>query len=289
MPAPVSSPATDAQGRAREAVASNETWYHTMELAPGVVTPGWFDLRPVIPRLPWPEVEGKRCLDVGTYDGHLAFELERRGASEVIATDIESHLAWDWPIRHRETTARELWKVAGPTKGSGFEIAKDILGSRVDREWISIYDLSPERLGTFDVVVCGYLLLHLRDPIRALEAVLAVCSPDARFMSCEEIDLQLTVVHPRRPVARFDGTSDLLHWWTANRAGHRRMLESAGFEVLESSGLYDNPLGPGHAPVPRRPSTLGKAAMRRVITGGPGIPSAACLARPDPAVVLPDR
>jgi 2-polyprenyl-3-methyl-5-hydroxy-6-metoxy-1,4-benzoquinol methylase len=35
---------------------------------------------------------------------------------------------------------------------------------------MSVYDLSPERVGRFDVVVCGSLLLHMRDPARALEA-----------------------------------------------------------------------------------------------------------------------
>ena len=86
---------------ARAAVDQVRLWYHTMELAPGVVTPGWFDLRPILDRLPWPDVEGKRCLDVGTYDGHLAFELERRGAAEVLALDISDHESWDWPIRIR--------------------------------------------------------------------------------------------------------------------------------------------------------------------------------------------
>ena len=32
-------------------------WYHTLELPEGV-TPGWFDLRPVVDKLPWPEVGG---------------------------------------------------------------------------------------------------------------------------------------------------------------------------------------------------------------------------------------
>src|SRR3954470_18358755 len=99
------------ESEARETVASNQLWYHTMELRPGLVTPGWFDLRPIIDRLPWPEIEGKRCLDVGTYDGQLAFEMERRGASEVVSTDIQSHLDWDWPYRHREHN--ELGRMAG--------------------------------------------------------------------------------------------------------------------------------------------------------------------------------
>jgi tRNA (mo5U34)-methyltransferase len=262
---------------ARDAVASNPLWYHTMELRPGVITPGWFDLRPIIDRLPWPEIEGKRCLDVGTYDGHLAFELERRGASVVIATDIPSHDDWDWPFRQRRASDRNLSQLAGEQKGAGFQIAKEILDSAVEREWVSVYELSPERLGTFDVVVCGSLLLHLRDPIRALEAIRGVC--DGWFMSCEQIDLTLTAMHPRAPVARFDGTSDSLHWWTANAAGHRRMLESAGFRVERSSGLYDNPFGPAHPPRPRK---VRKAILRRVLTGGTGVPSVALLAQPEP-------
>ena len=86
-------------------VAAHQLWYHTMELAPGVVTPGWFDLRPVIDRLPWPDVRGKRCLDVGTFDGHLAFELERRGAGEVVCTDLASEAEWDWPAESRRSVS----------------------------------------------------------------------------------------------------------------------------------------------------------------------------------------
>ena len=75
----------------REAVAAVPLWYHTIELAPGLVTPGWFDLRPIVDLMPWPDVRGRRCLDIGTYDGFLAFEMERRGADEVVALDIGSH------------------------------------------------------------------------------------------------------------------------------------------------------------------------------------------------------
>ena len=73
------SPPTDLAAL-REEVAAYPLWYHTMELGPGIVTRGWFDLRPIVERMPWPDVRGKRCLDIGTYDGFLAFELERRGA-----------------------------------------------------------------------------------------------------------------------------------------------------------------------------------------------------------------
>ncbi|MFH4351513.1 hypothetical protein WAJ70_20705, partial [Acinetobacter baumannii] len=85
----------------QRAVDAHPFWYHTIDVVPGVTTPGWFDLRPVVDLLPWPDVRGKRCLDIGTYDGYLAFELERRGASEVVAVDVEDHLLWDWPPDYR--------------------------------------------------------------------------------------------------------------------------------------------------------------------------------------------
>ncbi len=64
-------------------------WYHTLELAPGVVTPGWLDHRPILERIPLPRrLDGMRCLDVATFNGFWAFEMERRGASEVVAVDV---------------------------------------------------------------------------------------------------------------------------------------------------------------------------------------------------------
>ena len=73
---------------ARARIARIE-WWHTIEVAPGIVTPGGWDLRPTAHRLPWPRsLAGMRCLDIGTMDGYWAFELERRGAAEVIASDV---------------------------------------------------------------------------------------------------------------------------------------------------------------------------------------------------------
>src|SRR3954466_13460849 len=79
--------------------ALDREWYHTLELAPGVVTPGWFDTRKVVSQLPFPaSLAGKRCLDVATFDGFWAFEMESRGASEVAAIDLIDPLAADWPV-----------------------------------------------------------------------------------------------------------------------------------------------------------------------------------------------
>lgn len=262
----------------RAAVASNRLWYHTMELAPGLVTPGWFDLRGVIGGLPWPDVRGKRCLDVGTYDGQLAFELERRGAREVVATDIADHDGWDWPPRTRARGPEVLRDLAGPEKGRGFEIARKLLGSTVERRPLSVYDLRPETVGTFDVVVCGSLLLHLRDPLRALEAIRSVCGES--FLSIEQVELRTSVFARRWPVLLVDGLSDRLQWLLPNVTAHRRMVRATGFDIERDSGIYSEPYGPAHPSVGRTPRALAVSLARRLLTGNDGVPHHAVLARP---------
>lgn len=230
-----------------DAVRQRE-WYHTIELAPGVVTPGWFDLREVALRLPWPDVAGARCLDVGTFDGFWAFEMERRGAGEVVAIDILDPRRWDWPSDTKQETLDAIGHRKG--RGEGFEIARQALGSTVQRRELSVYDLDPADMGQFDVVYLGSILLHLRDPIRALERVRSVCR--GTLMSVDTFDVPLSIAHPVQPVARLDGVGRPW-WWQANRSAIRRMIEVAGFEV-ESEMRVLMPAGAGQ---PRPPLRLG--------------------------------
>lgn len=260
----------------RRAVALHSLWYHSIDLAEDLVTPGWFDLRPIVDVMPWPDTAGKRCLDIGTYDGFLAFELERRGATEVVAADIAGHEDWDWLPRDVARGAdQHLGSIAGE-KGLGFRIAAEAIGSDVRRVECSIYDLSPERVGTFDVVVCGSLLLHLRDPFRALAAVRSVC--DGVFLSAETIDLPLTVAHPARPAMHLVGS--IGQWAIPNAAGHAAMLDMAGFDVIEKSRPYSIPYGPAHPALGNSPKQLVHAALQRTLGGRRGVPTHAALARP---------
>mgnify|MGYP001181038478 CR=1 FL=1 len=252
-------------------------WYHTLALPGNKVTPGWFDLRGVVDALPWPNVAGMRCLDVGTYDGFYAFELERRGAQEVVATDIRDHRDWDFPARARAAAPNALTALAGE-KGLGFEVAREALSSRVEKRIINVYDLSPETVGMFDVVICGSLLLHLRDPVRALEAIRSVCR--SWFMSIETVSLRLGLRSPRHPAAEMRFDEDTCQWWVPNAAGHRRMVETAGFEVTSARRPFSVPFGVGHTPRGRSPQALARQLFRRSLTGGGGVPHAALLAHP---------
>src|SRR3954451_13711235 len=120
--------------------ALDREWYHTLELAPGVVTPGWFDTRKVVSQIPFPaSLEGKRCLDVGSFDGFWAFEMESRGAAEVVAIDVNVPEEWDWPYKSDPKVIADIGR--RKAEGRGFQIAYRELGSSVRRLDLSVYDV----------------------------------------------------------------------------------------------------------------------------------------------------
>jgi tRNA (mo5U34)-methyltransferase len=222
--------------------ALDREWYHTLELAPGVVTPGWFDTRKVLAQLPFPvSLAGKRCLDVATFDGFWAFEMERRGAEETVAIDLLDPAAADWPA----SSPRAAVEAIGRRKegGRGFEIAHEQLGSSVKRIEMSVYDLDPAAVGEFDFVYLGSLLIHLRDPVRALERVRTVCR--GTLLLVDNVNLGLSVMHPRRPVAALDGVGRPW-WWKMNVQALVRVVEAAGFRLLEPARRIWMPPGPGY-------------------------------------------
>lgn len=252
-------------------------WYHTIELAPGVVTNGWHDTRPIVGQVPFPgSLAGKRCLDVGTFNGFWAFEMERRGAAEVVAIDVLDPELWDWPVASPADAKAAIGeRLAG---GRGFEIARRELGSSVRRVELSIYDVDEATVGRFDVIYLGSLLVHLRDPVRALERLRAVC--DDALVVVDGIDLLLSVVLPRNAVATLDGR-DRPWWWYPNEAGLRRMVEAGGFEVVRGPERIYMPPGRGQ-PLPAfHPRLLRTREGRHaLVIARRGDPHAALLARP---------
>jgi tRNA (mo5U34)-methyltransferase len=201
-------------------------WYHTQELAPGVTTPGMFDLRPYVDRYGLPaDLSGKRVLDVGTFEGFWAFEMERRGA-QVVALDVARLQQLDWPPRLRPTDDGE--------RGEGFAIAAEAFGSAVERVAMPIYELDPERLGKFDLVFCGSVLIHVRDPMLALERMAAVCR--GRLILADEYSRRLGLLP--FAAAEFRGHTPWMTWWRPSARGWLSMVETAGFDDVRRHGSF---------------------------------------------------
>lgn len=161
-------------------------------------------------------MRGKRCLDVGTADGFWAFELERRGAASVLATDVPS--GFQSQCRPR------------------FERARDALGSAVDYEERSVYELD----GEFDLAFLGYVLQVVADPLRALEAVRRVAR---ELVLLDTVSLPLSLLPS--PLARLDARHDGGEWFVFNPRGLRKACELAGWTVVAQTGILRDGSHPG--------------------------------------------
>jgi tRNA (mo5U34)-methyltransferase len=241
------------------------------------VTPGWHDTRPILDRIPFPSsLAGKRCLDVGTFDGFWAFEMERRGAAEVVAIDVPDPAKWDWPAGSTDESIGAIGRRKGA--GEGFEIARRALGASVQKHDLSVYDLDPDEVGRFDLVYLGSLLVHLREPVRALERVRAVCRGE--LIVVDGIDLLLSLALPRTPVARLDA-GGRPWWWYPNEAGLAREIEAAGFELAGRPRRLFMPPGKGQPVAKLRPRLLTSRQGRLdTIIALKGDPHAVAVARP---------
>lgn len=199
-----------------------KSWFHRIELAPGIVTPGVEDTPRKAELIQFPkDLSGKSVLDIGAYDGYFSFEAERRNASRVLAFD---HLD------------PEL---------SGFSTAKKILNSRVEHRMGSVYDLSPELVGRFDIVLFLGVIYHLRSPLLALQRVHSVCNEvmylesqvttggfllNGELFTSPDIQKLLASV----PVAQFfpdaELNNDPTNWWAPSVLALEQLIRSHGFE-----------------------------------------------------------
>ena len=205
---------------ARKRLAEHPGWYHTMDLLPGVSTEGYADLRSFIGRALPADLSGKRCLDIGTFDGFWAFGMEDRGAASVIGIDVDSTEQLEHPPLKREANIAAA-HASGIVPGMGFRLAKEIKGSKVERISCNVYDLTPEKIGgKVDFVLVGTILQHLRQPVTALERVRDVLNPGGTAVIVETIQAGLTLMHPRRPVGEFRAAFPVgsFTWTVANLA-----------------------------------------------------------------------
>lgn len=212
----------------RALIHAHGRWWHEIEVAPGIVTPGDDSNRmklPILDDLGLPkDLRGLRALDVGCSDGYFSFELEKRGAS-VVAIDFV------------------------PETYSGFATARKILGSKVEYRMENVYNLAPETFGEFDVILFLGVLYHLRKPLAALDALRSVMKPGAQLfvgtMLIDEFfllpDGTTTTLEAVNPVLKtvplwqaYPGDSlngDFTNCFAPNRRALEVALEEAQFRV----------------------------------------------------------
>jgi hypothetical protein len=147
-------------------------FYHTMDIPGYGLRKGQWDLRAGIRQyLGNTEFKGKRVFEIGTASGFICFYMEKQGA-EVVAYDLSENEAWDVvPYAgydyEQEITMRkkEIKKL-----NNSFWLAHKAYKSRAKMVYGTVYNI-PEAVGMYDIATLSSILLHLRDPFRALQGV----------------------------------------------------------------------------------------------------------------------
>jgi tRNA (mo5U34)-methyltransferase len=206
-------------------------WHQRWEVFDGVYLPGRNDVQTILEYVGLPDdLTGKRVLDVGAWNGGFSFECERRGASEVVAFSLED------------------------PNTSGFNRLKAVLGSKVSYVLDSVYNLGPDALGQFDIVLFLGVLYHLRYPLLAADKLRSVtrgelliethvideCFIPAGKTSAEALSLAHVCPSLRGvPLWQFYRRNELgndpSNWFGPNLTAVAEGFGSAGFEVSLTS------------------------------------------------------
>jgi tRNA (mo5U34)-methyltransferase len=206
------SPMSTSELRAKAAAIR---WYHTIDLGGGVITRGVDDSPQRLAQVQLPaSLEGLSVLDIGAWDGFFSFECERRGAARVVAADYFS------------------WHGSGWGSKAGFTLAREALGSKVEDVDIDVMELTPERVGTFDLVLFLGVLYHLRHPLLALERVASVARDRLileTVVDLEGLNRPAMAFYPAREL-----NNDPTNWWGPNAPAVCGMLQSVGFERIHT-------------------------------------------------------
>jgi tRNA (mo5U34)-methyltransferase len=199
--------------------APSINWFHSLTLPGGETTAGVKSAEvlgveaDVVFK---PGVAGKSVLDIGAWDGFFSFEAERRGAAKVLACD---HFCW----------SGEGWG----TK-AGFDYAHGRLGSKVATRDCDVQQLSPEVVGTWDVVLFLGVLYHVKDPMECLAHAASVTGEVLVVETCTALDILPW------PVMRYYQGGDLggdpTNFWAPNRRCLEGMARDLGFKRIEMTG-----------------------------------------------------
>ena len=205
-------------------------WYHRIELAPGVVTPGfhleplWDHLRSVRDKI---DYSGKNVLDIASFDGMFAFEAEAKGARSVVATDC---------LYRTFSNLMFCRKILNSNVIPFYNISPYKLTERLDVYFGEQYPFEEEDR-RFDIVQHFGLLYHLRDPLLSLSQARSVLKAGGTLII--ETDV---VLESDESFMLFNGMPNAARvrdnysvWWAPTRRCLIEMLESTLFKVDEAS------------------------------------------------------
>ncbi|HTG45610.1 MAG TPA: DUF1698 domain-containing protein, partial [Verrucomicrobiae bacterium] len=209
-----------------------EPWFHRIDLGGGIYTKTesvmgepvdhpfgpWQTIQKLLPS----DLTGQTVLDVGCNAGFYSFEAKRRGAERVLGVDGQ-----------RQHVRQGLF-------------VRKVLGLEVEFRRLNVYELSPRRVGQFDITLALGLLYHLKHPILALENLYQVTkelliietaimpagqTPESFAYSFGAAEVML---HPLVYVENsLEAKEQVYNWFLPGVKALEAMLRYAGFAEVE--------------------------------------------------------
>jgi SAM-dependent methyltransferase len=237
-------------------------FYHTTDVPGHGTIEGEWDLRGGVDAYLGDEpVQGRRVLEVGTASGFLCFEMERRGA-EVVAYDLSSATPWD----------------IVPYAGLDLEAVRAQRAehiARINASWWFCHNAYrsaarvvygaaaqiPAAIGRVDLCTFGSVLLHLRDPLSALQGAAAL-RPDTIVVT-DLVRRRRVGFLPERPSQRrsalFVPNGEIAEpidtWWSFSPSSIANLLAIVGYRterVVRHAQRYRGSLMPMFTVVAKR-------------------------------------
>ncbi len=218
-----------AEPEIRRKLSTLGQWFHNIDLNGIQTAPDhflgnfpaikWERLEPYLPAA----LTGASVLDIGCNGGFYSIELKKRGASRVLAIDLDTRYL---------NQAR---------------FAAEVQQLDIDFQCMSVYDVGG--IGEkFDIVLFMGVLYHLRYPLLALDLLAKHVVKDILVFQTltrgsertepleDDYPFSETEIFNRAeyPVLHFvekSYSADRTNWWIPNRACSEAMLRSAGFTI----------------------------------------------------------
>lgn len=144
-------------------------FYHSMNVPGHGKIPGMCDVSNALPfRVERLNLKGRRVLEIGPASGFFTFEMERSGA-DVVAVELAPTDSWDI-VPHGTPEIVSQFNTELQRVRDSFWFCHERFASKARVFESPVYDI-PDSLGPFDVACIHDVLLHLRDPMRALQVL----------------------------------------------------------------------------------------------------------------------
>jgi tRNA (mo5U34)-methyltransferase len=209
-----------------------EPWFHRIDLGSGIYTKTesvmgepidhplgpWQTIQKLLP----PDLRGKTVLDVGCNAGFYSFEAKRRGADRVLGVDGQ-----------RQHVRQGLF-------------VRKVLGLDVEFRRLNVYELSPRKVGGFDITLALGLLYHLKHPILALENLYRVTKAllviETAIMPANQAPASFaysfgaaeSILHPLSYVENSpEAKEQVYNWFLPGVGALMAMIRNVGFDEVE--------------------------------------------------------